>query len=170
MQRARVMRARAVARKRRPLEPDAYLHAFQELCQLPILNGIIAYQWCVRRKQRKWPCQFALQVVVLLRGGFITADQLLDHLREFCEYEDVSVIVTRSSAAFGTICAVADDGDDEHAHCDEDDMHVDVRHDVDDDDDQDIAVDHDDNDDARSRCRTCGRVHYASNDYNTDPK
>ena len=162
MQRARVMRARAVARKRRPLEPDAYLHAFQELCQLPILNGIIAYQWCVRHKQRKWPCQFALQVVVLLRGGFITADQLLDHLRVFCEYEDVSVIVTRSSAAFGTICSVADDCVHDLAHCDVDHMHVDDV--VVDDDDQDVADDDDDNDDARSRCRTCGRYHNGSND------
>ncbi len=106
------------------------------------LKGLIAYHWQVKFQQRGWP---SLRVVLLLDGGGPSADQVLDHLREFCEYEVVGVIVTQCSTAFLTMCAVAeddvffdvvdtaDDYDDDDDHDDEDDNDDDVHEDEDDD-------------------------------------
>jgi hypothetical protein len=79
------------------------------------LQGLIAYRWWLRYERRGIP---RLQVVVLL-GLRVTADQILDQIREYCDYEEVGVIVTISTNAFVSICAVDyddDDDDDAEAH------------------------------------------------------
>jgi hypothetical protein len=115
------------------------LIAFRSLRLMAPLNDLIAYRWWVRFQQRGVP---SVQVVMLLNGAGVTADQLLEMIREFCEYEDVSVIVTQCSAAFWSICAVGNDDvvdvdDDDDGDDDDDDNH-------DDDDDDDADADDDD--------------------------
>jgi hypothetical protein len=129
-----MLRARKKLRFRRPSSPCAVQYAFQELLQT--LQGLIAYRWWFRYERRGIP---RLHVVVLISLS-VTADQILDQMREFCDYEEVGVIVTLSTDAFVSICATdyADDDDDD------DDAGADDDADVDDDDDDDDVVDDDD--------------------------
>jgi hypothetical protein len=102
-----MLRARKKLRLRRPSSPCAVQYALQETLQT--LQGLIAYRWWLRYERRGIP---RLQVVVLL-GHRVTADQILDQIREYCDYEEVGVIVTISTDAFVSICAVDYDDDDD---------------------------------------------------------
>jgi hypothetical protein len=140
-----MLQARKKLRLRRPSSPCVVQYAFQEMLQT--LKGLIAYRWWFRYERRGIP---RLHVVVLL-GLFVTADQILGQMREFCDYEEVGVVVMLSTDAFVSICAADYDNDDDDDDTDADDD-ADVVDDVvvvvvDDDDDEEDYDDVDDVDD-----------------------